>query len=133
MLLAIGLQESGLCKRRQLGGPARGFWQFERNGIIGVLRHRETIGPLNKALNTLCYLPNESECYDAVEHNDVLAAVFARLLLWTLPSALPTKDETAIGWTQYLDAWRPGRPHEARWSGNYRAAWAHVEQSDGPV
>ena len=30
MLLAIGLQESRFVHRRQIGGPARGFWQFER-------------------------------------------------------------------------------------------------------
>ena len=29
MLLAIGLQESRFEHRRQIGGPARGFWQFE--------------------------------------------------------------------------------------------------------
>ena len=40
MLLAIGLQESRLTHRRQIGGPARGLWQFERGGgVAGVLRH----------------------------------------------------------------------------------------------
>ena len=28
MLLAIGLQESRFVHRRQIGGPACGFWQF---------------------------------------------------------------------------------------------------------
>nr|WP_316904517.1 hypothetical protein [Ralstonia mannitolilytica] len=45
MLLAIGLQESRFMLRRQVGGPARGFWQFEegtkmsRGGVWGVYLH----------------------------------------------------------------------------------------------
>src|SRR3546814_10617520 len=31
MLLAIGLQESRFLHRAQIGGPARGYWQFERD------------------------------------------------------------------------------------------------------
>jgi len=45
---------------------------------------------------------------------------FARLLLWTLPSALPTTADE--GWTQYLDAWRPGKPHPATWAGHWATA-----------
>lgn len=41
MLLAIGLQESRFEHRRQIKGPARGFWQFEAGGgTAGVLRQR---------------------------------------------------------------------------------------------
>ena len=45
MLLSIGLQESRLHYRRQIGGPARGLWQFElgtkesRGGVWGVYLH----------------------------------------------------------------------------------------------
>src|SRR5690606_38643231 len=43
MLLAIGLQESRFEHRRQIKGPARGFWQFERGrGVRGVLTHPAT-------------------------------------------------------------------------------------------
>lgn len=39
-MLAIGLQESRLQHRRQNGGPARGFWQFEKGGgVKGILFH----------------------------------------------------------------------------------------------
>ena len=31
MLLAIGLQESKLTYRRQVGGPAHGFWQDRKS------------------------------------------------------------------------------------------------------
>ena len=39
MLFASGMQEDRLDARRQIGGPARGFWQFELGGIAGVLSH----------------------------------------------------------------------------------------------
>jgi len=45
MLLAIGLQESRLIHRKQIQGPARGLWQFERAGVQGVLTH-----PASRAL-----------------------------------------------------------------------------------
>src|SRR5688572_796908 len=44
MLLAIAFQESGCRYRYQLvGGPARGFWQFEQaGGVLGVLTHKKS-------------------------------------------------------------------------------------------
>ena len=40
MLKAIALQESRFEHRKQIGGPARGFWQFEQGGgVRGVLNH----------------------------------------------------------------------------------------------
>src|SRR6185312_10462500 len=42
MLLAIALQESGLRTREQDGGPARGLWQFERNGVLAVMHCLQT-------------------------------------------------------------------------------------------
>ena len=43
MLLTIGLQESKFIYRRQVGGPARGFYQFEQmGGVAGVLHHYQT-------------------------------------------------------------------------------------------
>lgn len=58
----------------------------------------------------------------ALEHDDVLAAAFARLLLWTDPFRLPTKSDAAGGWDLYLRTWRPGKPHPARWPARYAAA-----------
>ncbi|MBN9642984.1 MAG: hypothetical protein J0I68_30950, partial [Achromobacter sp.] len=58
MLLAIGLQEGRFMHRRQIGGPARGFWQFEkgtrasRGGVWGVFLHaasRDHLATLCKA------------------------------------------------------------------------------------
>lgn len=130
MLLAIGLQESAFRHRRQISGPARGFWQFERGGVEGVLTHRASRDHATRVLEVLCYRGADvAAVHAALEHNDVLACVFARLLLWTLPGALP-KDEhaEADGWKQYLSAWRPGKPHRETWAGNYGVAFDLVSR-----
>ena len=131
LLLTIGLQESRFLHRRQLGGPARGFWQFERGGIAGVLHHQATAAPIQDALNSLRYTFDRSAttCHGLVENNDTLACVFARLLLWTEPSALPQPDEPSKAWDQYLATWRPGRPHRATFNAFFAQAWGLVESA----
>lgn len=126
MLMAIALQESECASRRQGGqGPARGFWQFELGGIKGVQTHPATARTLKAALSALCYSPTISaaDASLAIEHNDVLACVFARLLLWTLPGKLPAIDEPNRAYTMYLAGWRPGKPKPLTWPGNYERAW----------
>jgi len=124
-LLAIAMQESdSLRYRRQVGGPARGFWQAEEHGgYAGVLRHRATSIYAVMVCDELVYSPpTPATVYAAVEHNDVLAAAFARLLLWTLPQRLPGDAEAA--WSQYLEAWRPGKPHHETWATHWAQAQA---------
>lgn len=131
MLLAIGLQESRFKYRVQLignhrnwweslKGPARGFWQFERAGIYGVLNHHATQDFAYDVLGRLQYPTHVGTIHRALAHNDVLACCFARLLLWTLPGPLPKIEATGYtpaqhAWDYYLEAWRPGRPHKASW------------------
>jgi len=121
MLVAIALQESGLRWRKQIGGPARGFWQFETGGLRGVKSHSATE---NHCLRTEKHLGYQGcsipELHEALTHNDFLAAAYARYLLWTLPQPLPQNDRD--GWSQYLNAWRPGKPHPETWSGNWKKA-----------
>jgi hypothetical protein len=126
MLIAIGHQESRFAARRQLGGPARGFWQFELGGVNGVLSHVATKGPIGDALKALQYphTPTPLGCHLALEHNDVLAATFARLLLWSLPGALPVQSEPDRGWAQYVGAWRPGKPRPETWSESWAIGWS---------
>ena len=126
MLLAIGAQESAFSARRQHGGgPARGWWQVEQaGGVAGVLSHHASSQHAERACRALQYAPQEGVVWAALEHNDVLAAVFARLLLWTLPRDLPTTAEE--GWQQSLLAWRPGRPHPQTWAGHWNAAAQHA-------
>ena len=128
MLLTIGMQESRFIYRRQVGGPARGFYQFEQmGGVAGVLQHYQTGMIIKGVLDRLQYDRSVSTSYLAIEHNDVLATAFARLLLWTLPDDLPQKDEYDKSWNQYIEAWRPGRPHRQTWNEFYKQAWELFE------
>ena len=137
LVLAIGLQESKFRERSQMeGGPARGFWQFERGGgVKGVLMHQATSARAIEALATLRYHKPGEQMPDTIqrvhgllEHNDVLAAVFARLLLWTVPGKLAGRHEPAIGWSQYLSGWNPGKPHHDTWGAYFATAWAHASR-----
>jgi hypothetical protein len=58
----------------------------------------------------------------ALERDDVLAAAFARLLLWTDACPLPALGDWAGGWDYYLRTWRPGKPKPDKWPGLYRQA-----------
>lgn len=141
MLVAIGLQESRFAHRFQvlntpgLKGPARGFWQFEKGGGVRGVRGWIFKNPQSKAYaeDALARLgygnASEDERYTAIEHNDVLACLFARCLLFTLPQSLPKRDEPGRAWEQYLDAWRPGKPHVNTWNDCYELAWKVVMPS----
>ena len=128
MLLAIGLQESGLEHRYQVlnggrKGPARGLWQFERGGgVVGVLTHKAS----RKLAQEVCAhrgVPAASyEAWQALEHDDVFAAAFARLLLWTDPLPLPHVNDQTGAWGLYERVWKPGKPHPDRWPANHRQA-----------
>ena len=115
VLLAIGLQESKFENRRQIGGgPGRGLWQFEKNGgVAGVIRHRSS-GDIAQDVSVARAVPKWrpevfiNTVYQQLEHDDVLAAAFARLLLWTDPKALPALNDAEGAWQLYLRTWRPG-------------------------
>lgn len=134
MVTAAGLQESLFRDRRQVigegrFGPARGFWQFEiGGGVTGVLTHPLTRPHIERVLEQLRVVPAASACYTAIEHNDILAAVFARLNLLWLPGRLPGRTQTAKGWAQYVQAWRPGKERPETWPANFALAWALEEQ-----
>lgn len=131
LLVAIALQESGFRHRKQLGGPALGLWHFEEAAVREVLRHPDTEKHAKAAVETLLYgYAVVYSTHAAIQHNDVLACCFARLLLWRLPEKLPGRDEADEAWTQYLAAWRPGKPRYDDWDENYRLAWAAT--TEGP-
>lgn len=127
-MFAIGLQESKFTHRTQMrNGPARGLWQFEKDGgIKGVLTHELTKPIIIPICDLLCVAPTSVACHDAVEYHDVLAACFARLLLWTDPRACPDSHHAAVGWAMYLNTWRPGDPRPKDWLGNFEKAWGVV-------
>ena len=132
MLVAVGLQESRFEHRRQLNGPARGFWQFEQGGgIHGVLNHMNTRLHIRDVLEQLGYDDSTWTSYNAVEHNDILAMTFARYLLWTVAGKLPVRGQHEYAWRYYLDGWRPGKPHRATWNAFFDQAWEHVLNHQG--
>lgn len=125
LLLAIAGQESGWKSRLQVGGPARGFWQFERGGgVRGVLNHPATSHHAAALLAGLHLPADDFDVANALATNDNLATGFARLLLWTDPHPLPAIGDEAAGWDCYLRNWRPGKPRPVDWSANYAAAVA---------
>lgn len=126
-MLAIALQESGLRHRRQVVasgeelGPAISYWQFERGGgCAGVLAF-PFVGGVMQQLCDAYHVPKTSQgLWTAMQYHDIIAAAAARLLIYTLPAALPkTADE---GWQQYLRAWRPGKPHHETWAAHWMMA-----------
>lgn len=125
LLLAIAWQESEMRHRRQVPvAHARGYWQFERGGgVAGVLRHPATERHARALCEALDVPADTLPVYEALEYHDVLAAGFARLLLWTLPGPLPDRAQRDSAWAQYLAAWRPGKPHERRWPQSWVVAW----------
>jgi len=128
-LLTIGMQESRFKHRRQIGGPARSFYQFEGgqySGVAEVLTNKATKTIVQGVLDKLQYTYDRETCFTAIEHNDMLATVFARLLLFTLPCVLPGRNDYDESWRQYIAAWHPGRPHRETWDSFYRDAWAVV-------
>lgn len=122
MLLAIAGQESGFRYRRQIKGPARGWWQFELSGVVGIRTHTATRDACEHVLKELGYDPGmpSGEVFVRLEDNDLLACCFARLNLRWLPWPLP--QDVGQGWEQYIEAWRPGKPHPDRWAGCWDTA-----------
>jgi len=127
MLLSIGLQESRFIYRKQIAGPARGFWQFERAGVQGVLSHPAS----DKIALELCaeYAAKSAESvHILLESKDVLACQFARLLLFTDPRPLPALGEVMDAWQYYIRNWRPGKPHRKSWGDCYAQAVQTVQE-----
>lgn len=127
MLQVIGLQESEFKTRVQGGGgPARSFWQFEKAGVRGVLKHPASM----RLALAVCAHENVkatvSSIHERMATNDQLGCAFARLLLYTDPRPLPKIGDVDEAFQYYLRNWRPGAykrdPHglERRWKNNYK-------------
>ena len=131
-LLAIGLQESGFIARFQrtsdpnIHGPAEGYWQNELGGVSAVMGNTVTRDLALSLCSSLGMPFDASQVHSALEHNDVLAAGFARLLLYADPHPLPDVDDANGAWATYLRCWRPGKPRPADWPANHAAARSQV-------
>ena len=119
MLMAIGYHESRFEYRRQIGGPAVSPFMFELNGIRGVLNHKATRGVIRPILDQMLYGHAAEDSYIALANNDILSTVYARLLLWTHPKALPRIGDEQAALDYYLNLWRPGKPRLDSWAAAY--------------
>lgn len=130
MLVAIAIQETGLRHRDQVDpldrvGPATGWWQFElRGGFRGVEAHPATKDVLLRARKALVLPERDDQRWASICWCDPYACLLARALLWTFPEKLPTTAEA--GWRQYLELWRPGKPHPETWADAWGAARSTV-------
>lgn len=137
MLYAIGLQESRFEHRRQLIkkggqllplGPAKSFWQGELTGGMcsGIKRHEASRYWTYHLCQARGVKFTARDIWNAIEHDDVLAAGCARLLLFTDPKKLPALGDEAGAWNLYMRTWRPGKPHRATWPALYAEALTEV-------
>lgn len=112
LLLAIAQVES-LCRwRRQIRGPARSFWQIEPATGLDILRTRPNAREFWQRLHLP--EPTPTNVRAALEFSDTGACMIARELLWSrIKANLPQLEDDAAeeALRQYLQAWRPGRPH----------------------
>lgn len=136
LVLALTMQESdGLQARRQRGGPALGFAQFEMIAVKHVLTHRATKERAVALLQALGYPPTLTvlQVHELLEHNDIACMGFARLNLFTHPQALPPIGDVDAAWDQYVAVWKPGAVTKdpagrkamdarRRWTSNYATA-----------
>lgn len=137
LLVGISLQESELKERRQLVGspprpigPAKGLWQFEAyGGCRGVIQHAASRYWMHSVCTARGVQFAATALWNAIEHDDVLAAATARLLLFTDPRRLPSLGDEQGAWHLYIRTWRPGRPHPHTWPDNYAKALAAVARS----
>lgn len=124
ILAAIGYQETKYLTRVQYGnGPARGFWQMEKGGgVKGVMEFKPDGGKIADLALKICDargVPFRREIvWAAMAEDDVLAAAFARLLMYTDAAPLPTNRGEA--WEMYANrVWNPGKPHKDEWEASW--------------
>ncbi len=141
VMVAISGQEADFRHRWQVvdparpdvRGPARGLWQFERGGgVRGVLVHPQCAAAAAQLCSARGVAPDAAAVHAALAGDDVLAAGFARLLLWSDPAPLPAVGDAGAAWQLYLRTWRPGAYTDGtpaarvrlrgKWTGYYATA-----------
>lgn len=130
---AIGYQETKYLHRRQVievdgrlveRGPACGYWQFEKGGAVkGLMNFGGLVTSKAMQVCNVRGVPwRRDDVWIALSQDDVLAAAFARLLMYTDPHSLPVTQADA--WDFYLRTWRPGKPHPEDWP----KSWAFANE-----
>lgn len=119
LLAAVGWQESGFRDRVQIGGgPARGFWQFERVAVEDVcVRHNKDVERVMRMLEFRAGDDVVGRLYEVIGWHDVMACCLARLFLLGDPFGLPRVGNREVGWETYVRVWKPGKPRKETWGG----------------
>lgn len=125
LVTAIAGQESRWAARRQVGGPARSYWQFElKGGVAGLFRL------VPRQLGAVCAACDvtfdAATVFEAMAWHDMLACAMARLLLWSDPAPLPLRGDIDGAWEYYRRTWRPGLPRPESWAGIYDRTLAAI-------
>lgn len=133
LMLAIAGQESNWSARVQGGGgPAHGFWQYERaGGVRGVLTHPATKLLIGDICIILKLKPLEWPVWTqmAKPEGDTLSVCMARLLLWTDPAPIPACEDYDATWDYYERNWRPGKPRRDAWDAILEASVAAIDKA----
>lgn len=131
LVMAIAGQESRWKERRQIGGPAHSYWQFERGGgVAGLFGHPATKLKLGTVCAALDIEYDPDVVYEAMIWNDTLACAMARLLLYSDPAPLPAYWDKIAGWQYYERNWRPGAPHPETWSALFEQSLKAIGRSN---
>jgi len=127
MLMAIAGQESAWTDRIQIGGPARGYWQFDMTAILDLLAD-PSLGPGLQASCAVWDIPSDpTTLYQALAWHDPIAYEAARRLLLADPAPLPAVGDETGALACYLKNWNPGDPKPATWPAIYAQAVAVVK------
>ena len=142
MLYAAGLQESNLSARFQATpassalrkGAGRGLWQMRIDDVSRLLTTNSTKERSEAISNKYVGSVHPHAVWATLEYNDVLAAIFARLMLWPDPAALPApaavNERAALDY--YIRCWRPNSPREKDWTVNWRATVEMIGKQAAP-
>lgn len=129
LMHAINLQENPMRYEQQVGGPARGDYQFEKGGgVKGVMTHPASKSLVQDVCRARGVAFDAEAIYQAIGRDPILAAALARLLIWTDSKPLPAPADEQGAWALYLRTWRPGaygrQPDElrAKFKRNHAAA-----------
>jgi len=127
LVMTIAGQESRWKERRQIGGPARSYWQFEGGPYSGTTDVFQKSPRQLGLVCAACDVPYEqATVFEAMAWNDMLACAMARLLLWSDPAPLPAVGDKVAGWDYYIRRWKPGAPHRISWDGLYDQSVAAI-------
>lgn len=92
LLVKTAISESGLNRRKQVGGPALGLWQIEPKTHDDVWSNYLRFRP-GLARKVSDYLGDDRIEAARLKNNDEYACAIARLVYWRAKEPLPPKED----------------------------------------